>query len=417
MVRKVGERIPAVSGANFGARTSGLNLKIRDLRSFIVDTGRDENFVFAKVYTNEGLEGLGEGTLTGAALPIAKAIDGFKPFLLGKDPTNIELLWQEMFRGPRYRAGLVMGTAISAIEIALWDILGQALGQPIWRLLGGKAREKVRIYPHPRRLLKSQSSPSGRKDVRETAAEAWQRLKEEGWTAAKSGFLPTLGGVIDPVRSVSDGIAELKEVRGAVGEDFGICIDLHGKATPRMAIEFCRRAEEFSPLFVEEATQPEDIGELEHVRSRTRVPLATGERLVTLHAFSRICANRLVDFVQPDVIHCGGILQLRKIAALAEAFTIDVAPHNPQSEVSTLASLHVCFSTPNANLLEIGSGMASFGSDLFRGGAVEIVQGYALPPDRPGLGISLDEAVAAKSPYERKSWRVYRFPDGSIGSH
>ena len=401
----------------FAKRSSGLNLKIRDLRSFIVDTGRDENFVFAKVYTNQGLEGLGEATLTGAALPVAKAIDGFKPFLVGKDPTDIELLWQAMFRGPRYRAGLVMGSAISAIEIALWDILGQALGQPIWRLLGGKARDKVRIYPHPRRLLKSQASSSGGKLVRETAPEAWRRLKDEGWTVAKSGFLPTRGGIIDPMRSVRDGIAELREVREAVGEDFGICIDLHGKATPRMAIDFCRRAEEFSPLFVEEATQPEDVGELEFLRSRTRVPLATGERLVTMHAFSKICANRLVDFVQPDVIHCGGILQMKKIAALAEAFTIDVAPHNPQSEVSTLASLHVCFSTPNANLLEIGSGMASFWSDLFRGGAVEIEQGHALPPDRPGLGISLDEAVAAKSPYEKKEWRVYHFPDGSVGSH
>ena len=399
------------------SKAAALNLKICDLRSFIVDTGGDENFVFAKVYTVQGLVGLGEGTLTAAALPVAKAIDGFKPFLLGRDPTNIELLWQAMFRGPRYRAGLVMATAISAIEIALWDILGQALGQPIWKLLGGKAREKVRLYLHPGHLLKSRTSSREKKPVRKTAAEAWVLAKENGWTAGKSGFLPSPNDIIDPARAVRDGIAELKEVREAVGDDFGICIDLHGKATPLMAIDFCRQSEEFSPFFVEEATQPEDIGELEHLRSRSNVPLATGERLVTIHAFSKICANRLVDFVQPDVIHCGGILQMKKIAALAEAFAIDVAPHNPQSEVSTIASLHVCFSSPNANLLEVGSGMASFGSDLFCGGAVEIVDGYALPPDRPGLGISLDEAIAAKSPYDKKEWRVYRFPDGAIGSH
>ena len=400
------------------SKAADLNLKITDLRTFIVDTGGDENFVFARVYTDQGLIGLGEGTLTGAALPVAKAIDGFKPFLIGKDPTNIELLWQAMFRGPRYRAGLVMGTAISAIEIALWDILGQALGQPIWKLLGGKARERVSVYPHPgRRLKRRDDSPSDEEPKPETPVEAWLRLKDEGWTAGKSGFLSSPGGLIDPFRSVRDGIAELKEVREAVGDEFGICIDLHGKATPLMAIDFCRRAEEFSPHFVEEATQPEDIGELEHLRSRTRVPLATGERLVTLHGFSKICANRLVDFVQPDVIHCGGILQMMKIAALAEAFAIDVAPHNPQSEVSTIASLHVCFAAPNANLLEIGSGSASFGSDLFRGGAVRFEDGYALPPDRPGLGFSLDEAIAAKSPYEKKEWQVYRFPDGAIGSH
>ena len=144
-----------------------------------------------------------------------------------------------------------------------------------------------------------------------------------------------------------EGIANLKAVREAVGEDFRICIDVHGKTTPTMAIDFCRRAEEYSPFFVEEATQIEDLDELALLRSKTRIPLATGERLTTKYGFDQICQRHLVDYVQPDVVHCGGILEMKKIATIAEAYRIELAPHNPQSDVSTLASLHVDFSTPN----------------------------------------------------------------------
>jgi galactonate dehydratase len=199
-----------------------------------------------------------------------------------------------------------------------------------------------------------------------------------------------------------------------VGDDFEILIDLHGKPTTPMAVEFCARAEEYRPMFVEEATQLEDLGELAHLRSKTRVPLATGERLVTMYAFSELCARHLVDYVQPDVVHCGGILEMKKIAAIADAFRIQLAPHNPQSEVSTVASLHVDTCTPNASIQEIGSGQSARWNDLFYGGLVKFEKGYAPPPDRPGLGLALDEKVAAKFPYKPKDWRSHRFADGSI---
>ena len=179
-------------------------------------------------------------------------------------------------------------------------------------------------------------------------AESFLKAKEEGWTGAKSAFITTQGDVIEPVRSVREGIANLKAVRQAVGEDFRICIDLHGKTTPTMAIDFCRRAEEYSPYFVEEATQIEDLDELALLRGKTRIPLATGERLTTKYGFNQICARHLVDYVQPDVVHCGGIFEMKKIATIAEAYRIELAPHNPQSDVSTLASLHVDFSTPTS---------------------------------------------------------------------
>ena len=380
-----------------------LNLRITDLKTFVVDAGNDENFVFVKIYTNQEIVGLGEGTFTGKEATVEQAILEHKRYLVGKDPADIEFHWQGMFRGPRYRGGALMMSALSAVEIALWDILGQALGQPIWRLLGGKARDRVRIYPH-----------GGGRTPEEYAA-SFLRRKQEGWTACKSGFLSAnADNVIDSRQSVREALERLEAVRAAVGPDFDILIDLHGKPTTPMAVEFCVEAERFKPMFVEEATQLEDLGELAHLRSKTKVPLATGERHVTKYPFAELCSRHLVDYVQPDVVHCGGILEMKKIAALADAFRVQLAPHNPQSEVGTMASLHVMASTPNAAILEIGSGHDPRWKDLFRGGSVTFTNGYAALPERPGLGIDLDEKVAAKFPYKPKEWRSHRFADGAI---
>lgn len=385
-----------------------LHLKVTDLKTFIVNRGgvNGNNYVFVKIYTNQGITGLGEGSVTSKEATMATAIQEHHRYLVGRDPCDIEMHWQAMYRWPRWRGGPILNSAISAVEIALWDILGQALGQPIWRLLGGKARDRVQMYVHA-----GGNSP-------QEYAKNWLRAKEEGWTGCKAGFITTQGDVIEPVRSVREGIANLKAVRQAVGEDFRICIDLHGKTTPTMAIDFCRRAEEYSPYFVEEATQIEDLDELALLRSKTRIPLATGERLFTKYGFAPICQRHLVDFIQPDVVHCGGILEMKKIATIAETYRVEFAPHNPQSDVSTLASLHVDFSTPNFGIQEISHrGNEQYWTDLFQGGGPTYEKGYALPPDRPGLGVGLDEAVAAKRPYQPHTRQQLRFPDGGIADH
>ena len=385
-----------------------LHLKVTDLKTFIVNRGGENavNYVFVKIYTDQGITGLGEGSVTSKEATMATAIEEHKRYLAGRDPTDIEMHWQAMYRWPRWRGGPILNSAISAVEIALWDILGQALGQPVWRLLGGKARDRVQMYVHA-----GGDSP-------EEYARNWLRAKTEGWTGCKAGFITTEGDVIDPVRSVREGIANLKAVRQAVGEDFRICIDLHGKTTPTMAVDFCRRAEEYSPFFVEEATQIEDLDELAHLRANTRIPLATGERLFTKYGFSQICHRHLVDYVQPDVVHCGGILEMKKIATIAEAYRIELVPHNPQSDVSTLASLHVDFSTPNFAIQEITHrGNEQYWKDLFYGGGITYEKGYALPPDRPGLGVDLDEKVAAKRPYRPHTRQQLRFPDGGVADH
>jgi galactonate dehydratase len=395
-----------------------LNLRVTDLQTFVVDAANDENFVYVKVFTNQGLVGLGEGTLTGKALTVEAAIQEHKRYLVGKDPSEIERHWQRMFRGPRYRGGSVMMSAISAVDIALWDILGQALGQPIWRLRGGKARDRVWVYPHElsgNRLMHHHMPPGTPEPEDLSYPELYLRRQEEGWTACKAGFLEIVDNTVEPSKMIRSGIERLKAVREAVGPDFSIMIDLHGKPTTPMAIEFCRRSEEYSPLWIEEATQLEDLDELALLRSQTSVPLATGERHLTKFQFSEMCARHLVNYVNPDVVHCGGITEMRKIAALAEAFRIDLSPHNPQSEVSTMASLHVCMATANAVILEIGSGQTPFFKDMFFGGGVVFKDGFALPPERPGLGLDLDEAIAAKFPYRPKDWGAHEWPDGSVG--
>jgi galactonate dehydratase len=381
------------------ARAKPLNLKITGLKTFVVNVG-SVNWVFAKVYTNQGLIGLGEGSVTSKEATMAQAIMEHERFLMGKDPTDIELLWQGMYRYPRWRGGPILNSSISAVEIALWDILGQALGQPIYKLLGGAARKRIRMY----------------KDVGSTP-EDFLKAKEEGYTAAKSGFITVKDNTVVPAFAVREGARKLAAVRKAVGDDFDIAIDAHGYLTTVMAIDFCTRIEELRPLFVEEPTQLEDLGELELLRQKTKVPLATGERSFTKYGFADFCSRHLVNYIQPDVVHAGGILELKKIGAIAETYRVEMAPHNPQSYISTMASLHVDATTPASTIQEYSPKRDQWIQDLFKGTGPVIRAGYAELPDRPGLGVELDEKVAAAHPYKPINRGEPVFADGGVADH
>jgi len=387
------------AGTSLAAQAAGLHLKITGLKTFVVNVG-SVNWVFCKILTNEGLTGLGEGSVTSKEATVAQAIQEHERFLLGKDPTEIELLWQGMFRYPRWRGGPILNSAISAVEIALWDILGKALGVPIYKLLGGAARRRIRLY----------------KDVGSTP-EAFLQARKEGFTAAKSGFITVQNNLVIPSFAVREGARRLEAVRKAVGDDFDVAIDAHGVLTTVMAIDFCTRIEELRPLFVEEPTQIEDLGELALLRQKTKVPLATGERAFTKYGFTELCTRHLVNYVQPDVCHAGGILELKKIGTIAEAFRIEMAPHNPQSEVRTLASLHVNATTPAATILEYSPQRAPWIQELFNGGAVKVTDGFADLPERPGLGVDLNESVAAQHPYKPINRPNYVFSDGAVSDH
>jgi L-alanine-DL-glutamate epimerase-like enolase superfamily enzyme len=386
------------------AQTKSFSLKITGLKTFVVNVG-SVNWVFCKVYTNQGLTGLGEGSITSKEATLAQAIMEHERFLLGKDPTEIELLWQGMFRYPRWRGGPILNSAISAVEIALWDILGQSLGAPIYKLLGGAARKRIRLY----------------KDVggatTEQLVDSFLKAKSEGYTAAKSGFITVNNDLVIPAYAVREGAKKLEAVRKAVGDDFDICIDAHGKLTTVMAIDFCSRIEELRPFFVEEATQLEDLGELELLRQKTIVPLATGERSFTKYGFTDFCSRHLVNYVQPDVCHAGGILEMKKIGTIAEAYRIEMAPHNPQSAVSTLASLHVDATTPACTIQEYNPNRAPWVLELFNGVTVVVKDGFAELPSRPGLGVELNEQMAAQHPYKPVNRPKYVFSDGGVADH
>jgi len=349
------------------------------------------------VLTDQGLTGLGEGSITSKEATLSSAIMDNERLLLGRDPSDIEGIWQTLYRVPRWRGGPILNSAISAIEIALWDIVGKALGVPIYKLLGGAARQRIRLYL----------------DVGDTP-EAYLKAKSLGFTAAKSGFINAEKDLIDPSVTVRKGIQKMEAVRKAVGDDFDICLDPHGRLTTPMAVHFCTAIEPLRPLFVEEPTQLEDLGELAHLRSKTKVPLATGERHFTKHAFTEMCSRHLVDIVQPDVCHAGGILEMKKIGTIAEAYRIEMAPHNPQSLVSTLASMHVDATTPACTIQEFTIKSDPWLLDLFQGAKVDHKNGFADLPSKPGLGCDLDEKVAAAHPYKPVKRPEYKFADGAV---
>ena len=395
---------PAVGAAQEAAASAkALNLKITGLKTFLINVG-NVNWILCKVYTNQGLVGLGEASMIPSKeATVAQAIMEHERFLVGKDPTDIELLWQGMFRHPRWRGGPILNSAISAVDIALWDILGQALGVPIYILLGGRARTRIRMYI----------------DIDPTP-EAFLKVKEMGYTAAKSTAIEPDHLVIEPNRVVRKSVRNLQAIRQAVGDDFDIAVDAHGRLTTTMAIDFCTRVEELDLLWVEEATQLEDLGELALLRSKTKTHLATGERSYTKWGFADFCSRHLVDYIQPDVCHCGGISELKKISVLAETYRLNVAPHNPQSLVSTLASLHVDASSAANTIQESTPG--NYGElhaepwmdDLFDGKGPEIKNGYSALPSLPGLGVTLNEKVAAQHPYKPVNRAHYVFGDGSV---
>ena len=379
-------------------QAKSLNLKITGLKTIVVHTG-SLNWVFCKIATNQGLTGLGEGSVTSKEATVTQAIMEHERYLIGKDPTDIELLWQGMFRDPRWRGGPILNSAISAVEIALWDITGQALGVPIYKLLGGAARKKIRMYL----------------DVGGTPEE-FLRAKELGYTAAKFTF-GIDHDVVKPNSAVREAAKCVETLRKAVGDDFDIAIDAHGRLTTPMAIDFCTRIEDLRPLWVEEPTQLEDLGELALLRQKTKTSLATGERSFTKYGFSEFCSRHLVDYIQPDVCHAGGILELKKIGVLAETWRVQMAPHNPQSEVSTMASLHVDATTPACTIQESTLNRTPWIKELFDGGAVVVNAGFAELPTRPGLGVTLNEKIAAQHPYKPVSRQEFTFTDGAVTDH
>jgi galactonate dehydratase len=346
-----------------------LKLKITALKTFLVAP----RSIFVKVHTDQGLTGLGVAIQTSKEATVAAAILDAERVLIGKDPTNIEGLWDDLYQSPRWRGG-PLTAAISALDIASWDILGQALGQPIYKLLGGPVHDKIRCYD------------SGG----DTTPESWEKSRAAGYTCSRIGA---------PRGSVTEMIEYTKAVREAAGPKHEIAVHMQGTMPTRDAVQYMRGVEECNLLFVEEPIQMDDIEDWAHLRAHTSTPIATGERVLTKWGFGPYLNRHLIDFAQPDLCAAGGILESRKIAIIAELNRIQMAPHNPHGPAGALATFHLDAATPNFYCQETRHYTGQAHMDLHEGLVPIVKNGFCELPDRPGLGTVLNEKVAAARPY------------------
>jgi len=387
-------------------------IAIRGVETVLVNAEL-RNWVFVKVLTSEPeLVGWGEATLEWQAQAVAGAVADLAPLLVGEDPLRIEHLWQAMHRQHFFRGGVVTMSAISGVDQALHDIAGKLRGVPVYELLGGRVRDWVRFYDH---LGGGDSDAVYGVSADDPAqfGEFAARSVADGFDALKILACPP-SRMLEGQAAVRLAARRLEAVREAVGPDVDVMVDLHGRATPAMAIKYGHALAPYDPWFLEEPCPPESVGALAEVARALPIPIATGERLCTRHEFVPLLEQRACAVLQPDVCHCGGLTELRKIAAMADAYFVSVAPHNPLGPIATMANLHAAFATPNFLIQEVMRGDVPWRDDVVDS-PVEIVGGRALPPTRPGLGIEVDERAAALHPYRpERELRVFH-PDGSVG--
>jgi galactonate dehydratase len=375
-------------------------MKITAVRTVIVNA-RMRNWVFVKVETGEpGLYGWGEASLEWKTRAVAGCVADFEPMLLGEDPARIEFLYQRMYRHSFWRMGIIGMSAISGIEMALWDIRGKTLGVPVYQLLGGMVRERVRMYTHlgggeMEAVYGTQFGLDPQLFVDRALA-----VRSLGYSAVKVLLTP-LTEPLNPIAAYRSAERMMQALRDALGEEMEIMVDCHGRHFTGNAAEFCRVLAPFRPLFVEEPVPPENVAALAAVTRSSPVPIATGERLVTRFGFREIFEQQACHIIQPDLCHCGGLWEARKIAAAAETYYMGVAPHNPLGPVANAAALHFALSTPNFLIQEDMLGDVPWRWDVVQS-SLRSEEGYWLPTTQPGLGIEIDEAAAAQHPFEQE---------------
>jgi len=379
-------------------------MKITNVTPFPVWSGT-RNFFFVVIDTDEGIYGVGEAGLTGRELAVAGAMEHFKPLLIGQDATRIEHIWQTLSRGGFFPAGKVLSSALSAIDIALWDIRGKALGVPVYDLLGGLVRDKVVCYPH-----------NGGATIEELV-ESCLKTTAEGWKFVRWG-LGDSGDILEPRRAVRKAIKQMQAVREAVGDDIDIVFDVHTRLDLPDAVTLCREVEPFHPFFMEDPLRSESPDSFKTLRPRTAVPLAAGEQFCSKWEFRQLIEEEWIDYARIDLCIVGGFTEARKINGWCETHYIKLATHNPLGPVSTAACLHMNLAASNFGVQEWGirgKGDRPGGvlNDIFPV-SLQWADGYLLPPVGPGLGIEFNREAARKHPFEMHELPHLRRLDGSF---
>ncbi len=365
-------------------------VKITKLETFLVKP----RWIFLKIHTDVGVVGLGEPLLEGRALTIQTAIKEIEPYLIGKDPRNIVHHWQAIYRHAFYRGGPILTSALSGIDHALWDIKGKLLNVPVWELLGGPTRDRVRVYG------------------RASNAEQMRQRKAEGYTVIKTGVAKEHpADFVENPKFVKHAIDNFASLRDAGGDDMDIAIDFHGSIPPQTSKLLIKEMEPYQPYFIEEPCQAQNLDVLAEIARSTHIPIATGERVYTKWGFREVLEKGAASIIQPDLCHAGGITEGRIIAGMAEAYYVPIAPHNPMGPISLAVGLHLAASVPNFLVQEqvsLGEGYLKNPFQLQKDGTVLIPRG-------PGLGIELDEdQLADKIGHDWRNPESYNVLDGSV---
>ena len=367
-------------------------MKIKDVKTFFVNPGTGKNLLFVKVETDEGINGWGEAyNYRDRAMSTAAYANSIKPYIIGRSPFNIKHFTQVMFDDYAGRRGSTgFFCMISGIEQALWDIVGKTLNTPVYNLLGGACRDKIRVYANG--WYSNTNTPE------ESAKKAVETLKI-GFTALKFDPFPGPWRSYISKQDEKAAVEVVKVIREAVGPDIDLLIEVHRRLSPMNTVRVARMLEEFEPFWYEEPVPADNIKALAEVRSKINIPIVTGETLYTKSSYCEVFERRAADIINPDVCNCGGILELKEIAAMAQPYYIAVAPHNYNSTTMGLAAtLNVSACIPNFLITEYFVNFKPMGDDISIS-PFKIENGYIKIPDKPGLGLELDEEVMAKYPY------------------
>jgi galactonate dehydratase len=382
-------------------------MKITRVKPIIVNAG-NLNWVFVKVETSTpGLYGWGEASLEWKPQAVVGAIADMTQLCIGLDPRRVEHVWQTLYRHGFYRGGAVVLSAISGIDMACWDILGKSLSTPVYQLLGGAVRDKVRCYGH------TLTPPSKRnKKNRSYGQICVDAISEHGLTGLKLSDTPVSRGVEGPA-AVRRLRSQVLEARKAVGDKVDLMLDIHGRATPAMGARYGQALEDIGLLFLEEPVLPYSANGMKKVAEQVRIPIAAGERLMTRYEFVPYLEAQALDVLQPDPSHCGGISETRKIGVMAEAYYSSMAPHNPLGPINTQACLHLDMAMPNFLIQEVLQWHVPWRDEIVSP-PLRIENGYTHPGNRPGMGIEVNEKVCAEHPYkEGKHMQVFH-EDGAV---
>ena len=383
-----------------------VDVRISEISTRVVDAG-DRDWVFVRVDTDEpGLVGWGEASLGWFPNAVCGAVSDLRPLLIGEDPRAVERHWQTMTRAPYFPGGTIGLTACAGIDQALWDITAKALGVPLFELLGGPVRDRVRTY------VNLGSELGGDPQRIEAWADAARGACEAGFDAMKvypaQPAWPLEGSAY--VRRTEELVAAVRE---SAGDDADIMVDLHGRTTPAVAIQVGRALEPLRPWFLEEPCQPGNVDAMVEVARALPIPIATGERLVTRHEFREHLDKRACAVIQPNVCYCGGVSGFLRIASMAETALVSVAPHNPNGPIGAMVSVHLALALQNFLILEQVRGDVPWRGEIVAQ-PVEIEAGWITPPTRPGIGLEVVEAVAAAHPGGSPRPHRALAPDGTL---